>query len=90
MDCTDAHIESYDNKAPEGSMAATWGETTFGCAKRSGRPIDTLDTMCASIEEAGFVHVHGKGFKLPIEPWAKGTGMFNYHIWSSGLYVASH
>lgn len=92
MDFTDAHIECYDNRAPEGSTAATWGKTTFGCAKRSGRPIDTLNTMCASIEEAGFVHVHEKGFRLPIGPWAKGddpkeTGMFNYHIWSSGLYV---
>ncbi|KAJ5545577.1 hypothetical protein N7494_003162 [Penicillium frequentans] len=64
-------------------------------AERSGRPIDTLNTTCASIEEAGFVHVHEKGYKRPIGSWAKDedpkeTGMFNYHIWSSGLYVASH
>ncbi|KAJ5897160.1 hypothetical protein N7504_007448 [Penicillium tannophilum] len=76
-------------------MAATWGKITFGCAKRSGRPIHTLNTMCASIEEAGFVQVHEKGYKLPLGLWAKDedskeTGTFNHHIWSSGLYMASH
>ncbi|KAJ5636924.1 uncharacterized protein N7484_010237 [Penicillium longicatenatum] len=86
----DAHIESDDNSIPEDSMAATWGETTFGCAERSGRRIDTLNTMRASIEKAGFVEVHEKGYKWPIGPWARDAGLkeagrLNYHMWTSGL-----
>lgn len=86
----DAHLESDDDSIPKDSMAATWGETTFGCAERSGRRIDTLNTMRDSIERAGFVDIHEKLYKWPIGAWArdkqlKEAGSLNYRMWSAGL-----
>lgn len=86
----DAHIESDDGSLPKDSMAATWGDTTFGCAERSDRRIDTLNTMRASIERAGFVNVHERNYKWPIGPWPKEkhykeAGALNYHMWSAGI-----
>ncbi|KAJ5089464.1 hypothetical protein N7532_008148 [Penicillium argentinense] len=86
----DAHLESDDNSIPAGSMAETWGDTTFGCANRSGRGIDTINTMRDSIERVGFINIHEKAYKWPIGVWPKDkqlkeAGLMNYHMWSAGL-----
>lgn len=71
-------------------MAATQGDTTFGYAERSGRRIDTLNTMRSSIEKVGFVDIREKAYKWLIGVWPKDkklkeAGMLNFHIWSSAL-----
>lgn len=47
------------------------GRTVFACGEKSGRPLNMVDTMKASIEKAGFVNVHEKLYKVPIGGWAK-------------------
>ncbi|KAJ6121329.1 S-adenosyl-L-methionine-dependent methyltransferase [Penicillium capsulatum] len=86
----DAHLKSDDGSIVPDSMAATWGETTFGCAERSGRRIDTMFTMRASIEAAGFVNAQERDYKWPIGGWPKNrelkeAGLYNYQMWSSGI-----
>ncbi|CAI7637377.1 unnamed protein product [Penicillium pancosmium] len=86
----DAHLEADDESVPDDSMAASWGDATFGCAERSGRRIDTLNTMSSSIERAGFVDLNEKSSKWPIGAWPKDkqlkeAGLMNYHMWSAGL-----
>ncbi|KAJ5731698.1 uncharacterized protein N7483_006206 [Penicillium malachiteum] len=86
----DAHLETDDGSLSQDSLAATWGDNTFGCAERADRRIDTLNTMRASIEQAGFIDVHEKNYKWPIGAWArekhfKEAGALNYNMWSSGI-----
>lgn len=64
-------MTSDDGSLPENSLLRTWGPNTLRAAEKSGRRIDTADTMRAAIEKAGFVDVHEKEYKLPIGPWAK-------------------
>ncbi|KAJ6015156.1 hypothetical protein N7540_009747 [Penicillium herquei] len=86
----DAHLETDDGSLPRDSLSATWGDNTFGCAERADRRIDTLNSMRASIEQAGFVDVHEINYKWPIGGWAKEkhfkeAGALNYNMWSSGI-----
>ena len=86
----DAHLECDDESIPKDSMSASWGDTSFACAERSGHRIDTLNTMSASIERVGFVDLHEKSAKWPIGAWPrdkqlKEAGLLNYHMWSTGL-----
>ncbi|KAJ5708671.1 hypothetical protein N7488_008472 [Penicillium malachiteum] len=79
----DAHLETDDDSLPQDSLAATWGDNTFGCAERADRRIDTLNIMRASMEQAGFID-------WPIGAWAKEkhvkeAGALNYNMWSSGI-----
>lgn len=62
----------------------------MAAAEKSGRSVNTMNTMRAAIEEAGFVDIHEKTYKVPIGAWAKDpvlkeAGRLNYHQWSSGL-----
>jgi hypothetical protein len=79
-----------DGSLPEDNILRTWAPNTIPAAEKSGRPIDTIDTMRGAIEKAGFVDVHEKELKLPVGPWAKDpvlkeAGRLNYHHWASGL-----
>lgn len=68
----------------------TWCPNTIKAAEKSGRSIETAETMRGAIEKAGFVDVHEKTYKLPLGPWAKDpvlkeVGRLNYHHWAAGL-----
>ncbi|KAJ6028868.1 hypothetical protein N7540_004444 [Penicillium herquei] len=59
-------------------------------ASQSGKPMDTMHTMRASIEKAGFVDVHERNVKWPIGPWPKNKtlkelGTINLAHWLSGM-----
>lgn len=79
-----------DGSLPEDNVLRTWAPNTIPAAEKSGRPINTTDTMRGTIEKAGFVDVREKEYKLPVGPWAKDpvlkeAGRLNYHHWASGL-----
>ena len=55
-------------------------------ANKSGKRMDLVKTMRASIEKAGFIDVHEKALKWPIGPWPrdktkKELGSINLHHW---------
>lgn len=84
------NVTSDDGSLPEDSLLRTWGPNTLRAAEKSGRPIDTMDTMRASIEKAGFVDVHEKLYKLPIGPWPKEpilkeAGRLDYQQFRAGI-----
>jgi hypothetical protein len=74
---------------PENVLSG-WGPNFLGCAERAGRPLDTHETMRASIEKAGFVNVQEKLYKCPIGSWPKNkiykdAGRVNLEHWKAGL-----
>jgi hypothetical protein len=87
---SDCNVLSDDNSIPEDSMLNSWGENVIGSAARSGRPVETVDTMRSAIENAGFVDIHEKVYKWPIGMWPKDpvlkeAGRLNHHMWKTGL-----
>ncbi|KAJ5683372.1 hypothetical protein N7462_006537 [Penicillium macrosclerotiorum] len=59
-------------------------------ANKSGKPMDLINTMRASIEKAGFIDVHEKSVKWPIGPWPrdktlKDLGLVNLNHWLTGM-----
>lgn len=50
---------------------AQWGPMFLRIGENIGRPLDTVDTMKAGIEAAGFVNVKEKVYKVPMGEWAK-------------------
>ncbi|KAJ5272492.1 hypothetical protein N7478_007617 [Penicillium angulare] len=85
-----AFLESDDGSIPEDSIIRSWGPRMTMSAERSGRSFGIMRTMRASMEEAGFVDVHVKNYKLPIGPWPKDKqlkeiGSINYYHWVDGM-----
>lgn len=72
------------------SILSGWGPNFLGCAERAGRPLNTQETMKASIEKAGFINVQEKLYKCPIGSWPrdkiyKDAGRVNMEHWKAGL-----
>jgi SAM-dependent methyltransferase len=86
----DVRIFSDDATLPKDSSLASWGPTFLGCGARSGRPLDTQETMKDRILAAGFVNVQEDLFKCPLGPWPKGNrikeaGKVNWQHWNAGF-----
>lgn len=64
-------MRSDDGTLPEDSALAGWGPMFIKCCAKSGRDLDTIDRFKARIENAGFINVHVKEYKVPIGDWAK-------------------
>lgn len=83
-------VLSDDGSLPKDSYLASWGPNIIGAAARSEHPVDTLDTMRAEIEKAGFVDIQEKVYKWPIGAWPKNqllkeAGRLNWHMWKTGM-----
>ncbi|KAJ5642917.1 uncharacterized protein N7484_005424 [Penicillium longicatenatum] len=60
-----------DDSIPHDNVLFDIGPRFDAAANKSGKPMDLIKTMRASIEKAGFVDVHEKNVKWPIGPWPK-------------------
>lgn len=60
-----------DGTLPADSLMAGWGPNFNKVAATTGKPLDTVDTMRAAIENAGFINVREKVYKVPVGDWAK-------------------
>ena len=58
-------------RTPEDSALAGWGPMFANCCAKSSRDLDTIDRIKARIENAGFINVHFKEYKVPVGDWAK-------------------
>ena len=47
------------------------GPIFLRCAEQTGKKLDTEETMKGRIEAAGFVNVHERMYKVPVDDWAK-------------------
>lgn len=65
------YFTSDDGTLPADSTMAQWGPMFLRIGENIGRPLDTVDTMKAGIEAAGFVNVKEKMYKVPMGEWAK-------------------
>lgn len=59
-------------------------------AENAGKKLDTLDTMRARIEAAGFVNIREKVYKVPLGEWTKNpilreAGRFNKRHLEEGI-----
>lgn len=86
----DISVKCDDGSIPEDHILHRWGPVFWRCAEKSGRPLDTEQTMRASVEKAGFVNVHEKLYKCPIGGWPKekiykDAGNVNRAHWNAGL-----
>ncbi|KAJ9481669.1 hypothetical protein VN97_g11799 [Penicillium thymicola] len=84
------NVISDDGSLPKDSCLASWGPNIVGAAARSGRSVDTLDTMRGEIKKAGFIELREKVYKWPIGPWPrdpvlKEAGRLNWHMWKTGM-----
>ena len=60
-----------DNTLPPNSNLAGWGIKMTAINAETGKGIDTMNTMRARIEAAGFTNIHEKLYKVPTGDWAK-------------------
>ncbi len=79
-----------DDTMPPDSYLAGSGAVFHHCAKASGKPFDTINTMRGRIEDAGFTNIHEKNYKMPIGPWAKhpvykDVGHIELEVWKGGM-----
>ncbi|KAJ5637500.1 hypothetical protein N7490_007379 [Penicillium lividum] len=86
----DVVVRCDDDSFPEDSVLRTFGPNLLSATLKVGRPGDTLKTMHAAIEKAGFVDIHERIYKWPIGAWPrdplmKEAGRINYHQWVTGL-----
>ena len=72
-------MRSDDGTLPEDSALAGWGPMFIKFCAKSGRDLDTIDRFKARIENAGFINVHVKEYKVPVGDWAK-----NPHLKEAG------
>ncbi len=75
---------------PKDSLLASVGPLFIQCAETAGKSLTIMDTMRASIEEAGFINVHEKNYKMPIGPWPKhpvyrDAGRVTLEVWKKGM-----
>lgn len=68
---TNVYASSDDGTLPADSTSAQWGPMFLRIGEKIGRPLDTVDTMKAAIETAGFVNIKEKVYKVPNGEWAK-------------------
>ncbi|KAJ6004699.1 hypothetical protein N7540_013068 [Penicillium herquei] len=79
-----------DKSVPADNVLFNIGPRFDAAARKSGKPMDTMNTMRASIEKAGFVDVHERNVKWPIGPWPKDRtlkelGSVNLSHWLTGM-----
>lgn len=86
----DVRVYSDDGTLKKEHQLYGWGAMFIRCSERAGRSLRTNETMRSAIEEAGFVDVHEKQYKIPIGPWArdltlKEAGHLQYGHWNAAL-----
>ncbi|KGO40325.1 hypothetical protein PEX1_062550 [Penicillium expansum] len=86
----DVRVYSDDGTLKKEHQLYGWGAMFIRCSERAGRSLRTNETMRSAIEEAGFVDVHEKRYKIPIGPWArdltlKEAGHLQYGHWNAAL-----
>ncbi|KAJ6003805.1 hypothetical protein N7540_012945 [Penicillium herquei] len=79
-----------DTSVPAGNILFDIGPRFDAAADKSGKPMNIIHTMRASIEKAGFVDVHERNVKWPIGPWPKDKilkdlGAINLSHWLTGM-----
>lgn len=87
------HFKSDDGTLQADSQIAKWGAYFESFAEKAGKPMNVYDTMRAGIEEAGFVNVQEKLYKLPMGGWArhpifKDAGRLNAEQFRTGIDVS--
>ena len=65
-------------------------EAVFRAGQNWNHPLDTLDTMRAAMEKAGFVDIQEKTYRWPVGPWARDPTLkearrLHYHQWTGGM-----
>ncbi|KAJ5355683.1 hypothetical protein N7517_010292 [Penicillium concentricum] len=81
----DPRINCSDSSMSTDSSMVQFTEAVFRAGKEWNHPLDTLDTMRAAMEKAGFE----KEYRWPVGPWArdptlKEAGRLHYHQWTAG------
>ncbi|KAJ5706538.1 hypothetical protein N7488_006339 [Penicillium malachiteum] len=79
-----------DKSVPRDNVLFDVGPRFDDAANKSGKPMNIINTMRASIEKAGFVDVHERNIKWPIGPWPKDKtlkelGAVNLFHWLTGM-----
>lgn len=85
----DIMIKCDDGTLPRDSILRVWGKTMAKCNDNAGRPADTVDTMRARIEKAGFINVQEKEYMCPLggwhpEPTLRDAGIIGREVFKSG------
>lgn len=65
------HFQSDDGTVESDPVLSNWGPIFYGIGKKVGRHLDTINTMRAEIEEAGFEVKGEKNFKFAHGSWPK-------------------
>ncbi|KAJ5263463.1 hypothetical protein N7478_011068 [Penicillium angulare] len=86
----DVRVYSDDGSLQKHHELYRWGDMFINCSEKAGSSLRTHETMRKAIEEAGFVDVHEKKYKIPLGPWAKDTiykeaGHLQYAHWNAAL-----
>ncbi|CAG7952893.1 unnamed protein product [Penicillium nalgiovense] len=86
----DPRIHCSDSSMLTDSSMVQFTEAVFRAGQNWNHPLDTLDTMHAAMEKAGFVDIQEKTYRWPIGPWArdptlKEAGRLHYHQWTAGM-----
>lgn len=85
----DIMMKCDDGTLPRDSILHVWGKTMAKCNDNAGRPADTVDTMRARIEKAGFINVQEKEYLCPIGGWhpdptLRDAGIIGREVFNSG------
>ncbi|KAJ5457249.1 hypothetical protein N7530_012523 [Penicillium desertorum] len=86
----DPRIHCSDSSMSTDSSMVQFTEAVFRAGQNWNHPLDTLDTMRAAMEKAGFVDIQEKTYRWPVGPWArdptmKEAGRLHYHQWTAGM-----
>lgn len=86
----DVRVYSDDGSLKPEHELHGWGGLFIRCSERAGRSLRTHETMRGAIEQAGFVDIHEKKYKIPLGPWAKDkllkeAGHLQYAHWNAAL-----
>lgn len=86
----DPVVRSDDKTMPEPCHAQAFGIAAIEAGKNWGHSASTMMEMRRDMENAGFVDVHEKNYKMPVGPWPKDpllkeAGRLHYHQWASGM-----
>ncbi|PFH61337.1 hypothetical protein XA68_17639 [Ophiocordyceps unilateralis] len=67
----DSVVESDDGTLDRAGPLATWFHELAVAGERCHRPFILGGTLCDVLRRVGFVDVHHRIFKIPLNPWAK-------------------
>ena len=86
----DVQVYSDDGTLEQQHQLWGWGDIFIKCSEKAGRSLKTHETMRSAIENAGFVDVHEKKYKIPLGSWPKNrllkeAGHLQYAHWNAAL-----